>query len=106
MNVRIGMIFITEFLPYSPVPVCTKAISPTIPNAKKKPGDGSKRHGYQMQLLGLWKNPSDYIEHGKNCVKNKEENIEKRVPHFAEINRQMKLMKIKLNKKINYWLIR
>jgi len=33
-------------------------------------------------------------------VKNKEENIEKPVPHFADINRQMKLIKIRFKKKI------
>jgi hypothetical protein len=85
MNIGPGMIIITQFSPYTPVPVGTKAITPAIPDAQHKPGEGGEQHCYQMQLSCFGENPAHHIEYSKCRVKNKEENIEKPVPHRAEL---------------------
>lgn len=48
MTIRMRMVFITKFLPYSPMPVGTNAITPAIPDAQKKPGEGSEGKSYQI----------------------------------------------------------
>lgn len=84
MNIRVGVIFVTQSLPYHPMPVGTKAITPSIPNAEEEPGEGSKGNSNQMQLSRLLKNPAGYIKQCKYCMKNKEENIEDTVPHMQQ----------------------
>ena len=98
MNIGAGTVFIPQFFPYIPVPVCTKAITPAIPDAEYKPGEGSQRNCYQMQFSCLWKNPAHHIEYSKYRVKDKEENIEEMVQHPVNMKLQMKLIKIHLQK--------
>ena len=85
MDIGIRMIVVAQFFPYIPVPVCTNAISPTIPDAEYKPGEGSERKSDQMQFSGALKNPACHIKQGKQGMKYKEENIEKQVPHAAVV---------------------
>ena len=72
---------ITKLLSYHPMPVCTKAITPTIPNAKNKPGEGSEGYRYQVQFPCFFENPACHIKQCKCRVKYKEENIEELVKH-------------------------
>ena len=83
MNIRMGTVFIPQAFPYYPMPVGTKAITPSIPNAQEKPGEGGERKSNQMQFSCLRKNPADNIKQRKYCMKNKEENIKETVPHTA-----------------------
>jgi hypothetical protein len=75
------MVFITQLFPHHPMPVGAKAITPSIPIAQYKPGEGSKGNCNQMQFSCLWKNPTHNIKQGKYCMKNKEENIKEAIPH-------------------------
>lgn len=86
MNIRMGKVFIPQPFPYYPMPVGTKAITPTIPNAQEKPGESSEGKSNQMKLSCLWKNPADNIKQRKYCMKNKEENIEETVPHRTNMS--------------------
>ena len=86
MNIRVGTVFIPQLFPYHPMPVGTKAIAPSIPNAKEKPGEGSEGKSNQMQFSCLWKNPANNIKQRKYCMKNKEENIKEAIPHGANMS--------------------
>ena len=94
MNIRAGLIPISQLFPHHPMPVSAKAITPPIPNAQYEPGEGSKGHRNQMKLSCLWKNPAHNIKYRKYCMKNKEENIKKPIPHYANINGSIKLIAI------------
>jgi hypothetical protein len=45
MNIRIGAVMITQSFSYLPVPVCTKTITPPIPDTQYEPGKGRKQYG-------------------------------------------------------------
>ena len=72
--------------PYLPVPVCTQAISPAIPDTKDKPRKSCKQHGNQVQLSCFRKNPAGDIKQSKYCMKGKEKNIENLEPHLFRID--------------------
>ena len=81
MNIRIRPVVITQYFSDLPVPVGAKTIAPAIPDAEYKPGKSSEQHRDQMQFSCLWKCPANNIEQRKYCVKDKEKDIEKLVPH-------------------------
>jgi hypothetical protein len=68
-------------LAYPPVPVSAKAITPTIPNAENKPGEGSEQQGEQIPFPCPRPNPSECIKYHKHGVKCKEEIVEYLVQH-------------------------
>ena len=86
MNIRAGMILISQLFPYHPMPVGAKAITPSIPNAQYEPREGGEGKRNQMQFSCLWKNPTHDIKQGKYCMKNKEENIKEAVPHKKTVS--------------------
>ena len=88
------MILISQLFPHHPMPVGTKAITPSIPNAQYEPGEGSKGHRNQMQFSCLWKHPTHDIKQGKYCMKNKKENIKEAVPHKVNVSGLIKLIAI------------
>ena len=92
MNIRAGLILISQLFSYNPMPVRAKAIAPSIPNAQYEPGECCKGHRNQMQFSCLWKNPSHNIKHRKCCMKNKEKNIKKPVPHNIDMSGLIKLI--------------
>jgi hypothetical protein len=94
MNIRAGLIPISQLFPHHPMPVSAKAITPPIPNAQYEPGSGRKGHRNQMQSSCLWNNPAHNIKYRKYCMKNKEENIKKPVPHKIGMSGLIKLIAI------------
>jgi hypothetical protein len=74
---------VAQGFPHIPVPIGTKAITPAIPDAQYKPGTGGEQHGDQVKLSCLWKYPSYDIKKREDRMKDKEKNIEKRIPHVV-----------------------
>jgi hypothetical protein len=46
MNIRVGAVMIAQSFPYCPMPISAKTITPAIPDAEHKPGEGSKERCY------------------------------------------------------------
>ena len=81
MNIRGRLIMQTHFLPYIPMPIGTKAIAPSIPDANYEPGCCSKRKCKEVPSTGLFPCPAKTIKQHENRVKDKEKNIKKFVTH-------------------------
>jgi len=63
-------------LTYIPVPVRAKAVTPSVPNAQNKPGEGSEQQGDQIPSSCPRPNPSERIKYHEHCMKYKEEIVE------------------------------
>jgi hypothetical protein len=68
------------------MPVCTKAIAPSIPYTQHKPGKSGKQHSDQMPFSCSFKHPANDVEQCKGSMKNKEENIKEGIPHQVKLN--------------------
>lgn len=106
MNIRVGTVFITQGIPHLPMPICTGTITPAKPNAQYKPRKSGKQYCYQVQLSCFGKSPAYCIKQRKSCMKNKEEDIKKLVPHGYKINKCCSVIHLSNNNSLNCYVFK
>lgn len=78
--------------PYIPMPVCTKAITPSIPYTHNEPGKCSNKKSGKIPLPCFFKNPSKCVKKNNRGMKD-EEKIIKKLKHYetAKLNQSVNL---------------
>jgi len=85
MNVRVGLIMVSQVFSYCPMPVRTKTISPPVPDAQSEPGKCGNQQGIQIPSPGLSENPTQAVEKDQRGMKEKEKIIKKLVDHSHHV---------------------